>query len=140
MLRYSGVSEAPNDFSGLLWDHLLRHYQRPLYAYINDLVRDEAASLDLVQETFIRAVRHLPENLLGDNANSLENFHDASLPPPGERLLREEDAAELFAAVARLAPSNRGFTTRAAFSTNGWLRFQDTLLIACIRKRGRTPQ
>ncbi|MDR1283223.1 MAG: sigma-70 family RNA polymerase sigma factor [Opitutaceae bacterium] len=42
------------------WDRLLRHYQRPLHAFINDLTRDETISLDLVQDTFIRAVRHLP--------------------------------------------------------------------------------
>lgn len=41
------------------WDALLRRYQLPLYAYTFELVRDEQASLDLVQETFIAAVRHL---------------------------------------------------------------------------------
>lgn len=41
------------------WDTLFRRYQLPLYAYVFELVRDEQASLDLVQETFIAAVRHL---------------------------------------------------------------------------------
>ena len=41
------------------WDVLLRRYQLPLYAYAFELVRDEQASLDLVQDTFIAAVRHL---------------------------------------------------------------------------------
>src|ERR1051326_295172 len=41
------------------WDALFRRYQLPLYVYIFELVRDEQTSLDLVQETFINAVRHL---------------------------------------------------------------------------------
>src|ERR1041385_618981 len=41
------------------WDALFRRYQLPLYVYIFELVRDEQASLDLVQETFINAARHL---------------------------------------------------------------------------------
>src|SRR5580658_8280813 len=41
------------------WDVLFRRYQLPLYVYVFELVRDEQASLDIVQETFIAAVRHL---------------------------------------------------------------------------------
>jgi RNA polymerase sigma-70 factor (ECF subfamily) len=41
------------------WDTLFRRYQLPLYVYIFELVRDEQTSLDLVQETFINAVRHI---------------------------------------------------------------------------------
>src|SRR6185437_3425657 len=41
------------------WDALFRRYQLPLYVYIFELVRDEQTSLDLVQESFINAVRHL---------------------------------------------------------------------------------
>ncbi|MDQ3621383.1 MAG: sigma-70 family RNA polymerase sigma factor [Verrucomicrobiota bacterium] len=41
------------------WDALFRRYQLPLYVYVIELVRDEQASLDLVQETFISAVRHI---------------------------------------------------------------------------------
>src|SRR5581483_3046252 len=41
------------------WDVLFKRYQLPLYVYIFELVRDEQASLDLVQETFINAARHL---------------------------------------------------------------------------------
>src|SRR5512138_776612 len=41
------------------WDTLFRRYQLPLYAYVFELVRDEQLSLDLVQEAFIRAARHL---------------------------------------------------------------------------------
>jgi RNA polymerase sigma-70 factor, ECF subfamily len=41
------------------WDTLFRRYQLPLYVYVFELVRDEQTSLDLVQETFIAAVRNL---------------------------------------------------------------------------------
>jgi RNA polymerase sigma-70 factor, ECF subfamily len=41
------------------WDALFRRYQRPLYAYVHELVRDEQTSLDIVQETFINAARHI---------------------------------------------------------------------------------
>jgi RNA polymerase sigma-70 factor, ECF subfamily len=41
------------------WDVLFRRYQRPLYVYVFELLHEEQASLDLVQETFIAAVRHI---------------------------------------------------------------------------------
>jgi RNA polymerase sigma-70 factor, ECF subfamily len=41
------------------WDVLFHRYQLPLYAYVFELVHDEQASLDVVQETFINAVRHI---------------------------------------------------------------------------------
>lgn len=41
------------------WDTLFRRYQLPLYVYAFELVRDEQAALDIVQETFIAAARHL---------------------------------------------------------------------------------
>ena len=41
------------------WDALFRRYQLPLYVFVCELVHDEQASLDLVQETFIAAARHL---------------------------------------------------------------------------------
>ena len=41
------------------WDALFKRYQLPLYAYAFELLRDEQASLDVVQESFITAVRHI---------------------------------------------------------------------------------
>jgi len=41
------------------WDVLFRRYQLPLYVYVFELVRNEQTSLDLVQEAFIAAVRHI---------------------------------------------------------------------------------
>ena len=52
------VSEARAG-NAAAWDALFRRYQLPLYVYIFELVRDEQTSLDLVQETFINAARHL---------------------------------------------------------------------------------
>ncbi len=41
------------------WDQLLKAHQLPLYTYITELIRDDTTALDLVQETFSSAVRHL---------------------------------------------------------------------------------
>ena len=41
------------------WDALFRRYQLPLYAYAFELIHDEQASLDIVQETFISAARNI---------------------------------------------------------------------------------
>lgn len=41
------------------WDTLFKRYQLPLYAYVFELVGNEQTSLDIVQETFINAVRHI---------------------------------------------------------------------------------
>ena len=41
------------------WDNLFQRYQLPLYTYAFELVRDEQAALDVVQETFINAARHI---------------------------------------------------------------------------------
>jgi RNA polymerase sigma-70 factor (ECF subfamily) len=48
------------------WDILFSRYQLPLYVYVFELVHDEQTSLDLVQETFIAAVRHIG-GLRGDD-------------------------------------------------------------------------
>ncbi len=41
------------------WDALFHRYQLPLYVYVFELVNNEQTSLDIVQETFIAAVRHV---------------------------------------------------------------------------------
>ena len=41
------------------WSILFQRYQLPLYSYAFELVRDEQASLDIVQETFINAARNI---------------------------------------------------------------------------------
>jgi RNA polymerase sigma-70 factor (ECF subfamily) len=46
-----------HDFAA--WDRLLKAHQLSLYTYIAELIRDNTTALDLVQETFASAVRHL---------------------------------------------------------------------------------
>jgi RNA polymerase sigma-70 factor (ECF subfamily) len=41
------------------WDALFKRHQLPLYVYVFELVHHEQTSLDIVQETFINAARHL---------------------------------------------------------------------------------
>jgi RNA polymerase sigma-70 factor (ECF subfamily) len=41
------------------WDALFRRYQKPLYVYVYELLRDEQTALEIVQETFVAATRHL---------------------------------------------------------------------------------
>jgi RNA polymerase sigma-70 factor, ECF subfamily len=41
------------------WGALLARYRLPLYAYVFELVHEEQPCLDIVQETFINAARHI---------------------------------------------------------------------------------
>jgi len=41
------------------WETLLARYRLPLYAYVFELVHQEQTSLDIVQEAFINAARHI---------------------------------------------------------------------------------
>jgi RNA polymerase sigma-70 factor (ECF subfamily) len=45
--------------NAVAWEALFQRYRLPLYVYIFELVRDEQTSLDLVQETFTNALRHI---------------------------------------------------------------------------------
>jgi len=100
------------------WDALFRRYQLPLYVYVFELVRDEQASLDIVQETFIAAVKHIDglredgkfgswlfgiahqkviqhwrkrkEVLFDEMPESLDDFDDG----PDDLLIRREQEAE----------------------------------------------
>jgi RNA polymerase sigma-70 factor (ECF subfamily) len=120
------------------WDLLMRRYQRPLFVFVNELVRREADSLDLVQETFLRAVKNLPglredarfgswlfgiahqlchrrarrawrEDGLADTR--LADEIDETVFAPGEQLLRDEEAAEVFALLAALPEPMRAVLT-----------------------------
>jgi RNA polymerase sigma-70 factor (ECF subfamily) len=102
------------------WNVLFKRYQLPLYVYVFELAHDEQVSLDIVQETFINAVRHIDS--LRDDAKfggwlfgiahqkctqrwrkqnrehaALEEFAEAPAdlePDPGDLLVREEQEAE----------------------------------------------
>src|SRR5205809_3276840 len=41
------------------WSILFKRYQLPLYVYAVELVHNEQSALDVVQETFINAARHI---------------------------------------------------------------------------------
>lgn len=41
------------------WNALFKRYQLPLYTYVFELVHNEQSSLDIVQESFINAARHI---------------------------------------------------------------------------------
>jgi len=115
------------------WNALFQRYQLPLYAYIFELVRAEQPSLDIVQETFIAATRHLAglrdddkfgswlfgiahqkcvqhwrksgreEPLDVDFANELPSAEN----DPSELLIREEQEAEFMQALNQLPPPQR---------------------------------
>lgn len=63
MLAVAGIEQLPVRQARAgdpdAWDALFRRYQLPLFAYVQELVRDEQASLDIVQEAFIAATRHI---------------------------------------------------------------------------------
>jgi RNA polymerase sigma-70 factor (ECF subfamily) len=110
------------------WDTLFKRYQLPLYVYVAEMVHNEQASLDIVQETFISAVRHIGQ--LRDNehfagwlfgiahqkciqrwrkqsreAEVLEEFAqmDAESPEgPDDLLVREEDEEHFMHALNQL--------------------------------------
>ncbi|HEY1718404.1 MAG TPA: RNA polymerase sigma factor [Verrucomicrobiae bacterium] len=51
--------QQARDGNPAAWDALFRRYQLPLYVYVFELLHNEQTSLDLVQETFIAAARHI---------------------------------------------------------------------------------
>ena len=113
------------------WDALFRRYQLPLYVYVFELVRDEQASLDLVQETFIAAVKHIgglreddkfgswlfgiahqkciqcwrkrKEILFDEIPEALEEFE----PGPDDLLIRQEQEAEFMYLLNQLPLAQR---------------------------------
>ena len=115
------------------WESLFRRYRLPLYVYVFELVRDEQASLDLVQETFINAFRHL-DTLRDDDKfggwlfsiahqkclqqwrrqsrqaelqEELANAPTADDDNPLDLLIREEQEAEFMKLLPRLPLAQR---------------------------------
>jgi len=115
------------------WKTLFRRYRLPLYVYVFELVHDEQASLDVVQETFINAFRHIDS--LRDDAkfggwlfgiahqkcvqqwrrrgremelqeNLVVDTNDTT-PDPLDLLLREEQEAEFMKLLAKLPMPQR---------------------------------
>jgi RNA polymerase sigma-70 factor (ECF subfamily) len=115
------------------WDILFKRYQLPLYVYVFELVRDEQASLDIVQETFINAARHI-NSLRADGKfgswlfgiahqksiqrwraekrnEKLSDAADLASPEfvdsPVDILIREEQEAEFMKLLGKLSPPQR---------------------------------
>ena len=110
------------------WDILFKRYQLPLYVYVFELVHDEQASLDVVQEAFINAARYIgglrddakfgswlfgiahqkciqqwrkrsrEEALLEEAADAPPDFEDH----PADLLIREEQEAEFMKLLNQL--------------------------------------
>lgn len=121
----AGSSEA--------WDILFRRYQLPLYAYVQELVGQEQLSLDVVQETFIAAARHLgslrEDRKFGSwlfgiaHQKCLQHWRrrvfedplelgvsDTTADPgdaPGDALVRREQEAEFMDCLHQLPPAHR---------------------------------
>lgn len=115
------------------WDALFGRYQLPLYVYVFELVRHEQTSLDLVQETFIAAARHIGSlrddekfgswlfgiahqkclqfwRKKGGKELLLDEIPDApdeSQDDPGDLLIRREQEAEFMSLLNQLPPAQR---------------------------------
>jgi RNA polymerase sigma-70 factor (ECF subfamily) len=119
--------------SSTAWDILFKRYQLPLYVYVFELVHDEQASLDIVQETFINAVRYISglredakfgswlfgiahqkciqrwraikreETLRDELAVDVLESHEGAL----DLLIREEQEAEFMSLLNKLPPPQR---------------------------------
>jgi RNA polymerase sigma-70 factor (ECF subfamily) len=82
------------------WDVLFRRYQLPLYVYVFELVHDEQASLDIVQETFINAARHIAGLRVDDKFGGwLFGIAHQKCTQRWRKQTREETALEVVGAV-----------------------------------------
>jgi RNA polymerase sigma-70 factor, ECF subfamily len=55
----SDLVNAARQHAPEAWDTLLKRYQLPLYTFVAELLRNDTAALDVVQETFAAAVCHI---------------------------------------------------------------------------------
>lgn len=116
------------------WARLLERYQTPLFSYARELLREDTAALDVVQDSFVAAHRHL-STLRDDarfgswlfgiahqkivqhwrragrseplDADTLAATPDDAADDPRERLLRSEQGAALLALVDELPATQR---------------------------------
>ena len=114
------------------WDLLLQQHQLPLYVYVAELLHDKTAALDVVQETFANAVRHIgslrddsrfsswlfgiahqkcvqhwrrvrrTEEIFERDNEAPADHPEGDALDPRSLLLRQEQAEEFFALVERL--------------------------------------
>ncbi len=115
------------------WESLFRRYQLPVYVYVFELVHNEQVSLDIVQEAFIAAARHIG-NLREDakfgswlfgiahqkcilrwrkQDRESAALEEISAEPesfgddPGELLIRREQEEEFMKLLSQLTPAHR---------------------------------
>lgn len=119
--------------SPVAWDALFQRYQLPLYAYVFELIRSEQPALDVVQETFLSAARHLASLRDDDRFGSWlfsiahrkcvdhwrKRGREAPLEPdaaealpdpdrdPSELLIRHEQEAAFMKLLEQLPPPQR---------------------------------
>lgn len=122
------------------WDGLFRRYQLPLFTYVRELVRDREASLDIIQETFINASRHLDslrddakfgswlfgiarqkcihhwrqtgrDDRVFDSTTQPEEWHGSNGENPGAFLVQREREDEFVAALEQLPVIQREAVT-----------------------------
>lgn len=115
------------------WSALLARYRLPLYAYVFELVHQEQTTLDIIQESFIAAARHIaslqnddkfgswlfniahqkciqhwrksrPEEISIDSQEELLPDFESG---PGELLVRKEQEAEFMKLLNQLAVPHR---------------------------------
>jgi RNA polymerase sigma-70 factor (ECF subfamily) len=115
------------------WNTLFKRYQLPLYTYVFELLHDEQASLDIVQETFINSARHIAGLRQNDKFGSwlfgiahqkcIQRWRKArpaeipidetggdyadSSDNPEEFLIRKEQEAGFMRSLEELAPAHR---------------------------------
>jgi RNA polymerase sigma-70 factor (ECF subfamily) len=115
------------------WNALFRRYQLPLYVYVFELARDEQSSLDIVQETFIAAARHIGslrddekfggwlfgiahqkflQSCRKQNRAAALRDELAAAPPdlddaPDDLLIRQEQEAQFMSLLNQLPPPQR---------------------------------
>jgi RNA polymerase sigma-70 factor (ECF subfamily) len=115
------------------WSALLARYRLPLYAYVFELIHNEQTSLDIVQEAFLSAARHIGSLRSDDKFGSWffniahqkclqhwrkkhpeqvemdphdEEFVDA-MDDPGELLIKKEQEAAFMKLLDQLALPHR---------------------------------
>lgn len=84
------------------WSILLKEHQLPLYAYAAELLGDETGALDVVQETFAAAVRHIGS--LREDARFGSWLFGIAHQKCVQRWRRSRRAEEVFAPSAEDAP------------------------------------
>jgi RNA polymerase sigma-70 factor (ECF subfamily) len=135
--QLSHLLEAARRHDAHAWNTLLKQSQLPLYTYVAELLRDREAAFDVVQETFITAVRqigslrddtrfvswlfsiahqrclqHFRRNrragdFFAEAGQTPDQFIDPDLDDPSTQLVRSENTAEFLALLEQLPPVQR---------------------------------